>query len=152
MGAIAFSYPVSIVLNKFIFQIEYFQTLNFIAVFVILGISADNVFVFIDSWQQTEQYEKLNQDEDKYKNFQKRMNHTWRGATKAVSTTSFTTIMAFIATGFSKIMPISAFGFFAATLVAVNYVFAIVTFPACLIFFERHLAHRCRYRKFIGEK
>jgi predicted RND superfamily exporter protein len=151
MGAIAFSYPISIFVNRFIFQVDFFQTLNFIAVFVILGISADNVFVITDTWQQSGQYETLNPNEDKHKNFQKRMNHTWRGATKAVSTTSFTTIMAFIATGFSKIMPISAFGFFAATLVAVNYVFAIVTFPACLIFFERHLAHRCRYRKFIGD-
>ena len=148
MLAIGFSYPIAIFFNRFIFQVDFFQSLNFIAVFVILGISADNIFVFTDTWQQTLQYDLLNPDsENKYNNFQTRMNHTWRKATKAISTTSFTTAMAFLATGFSKIMPISAFGYFACILVIINYLFAIVTYPACLILFERYLAHRCRYRQ-----
>ena len=152
MIAIGFSYPIAIVINRFIFQVDFFQSLNFVAVFVILGISADNVFVFTDAWQQSGQHVLLNEDtENKYNNFQKRMNYTWRKATKAISTTSFTTAMAFLATGFSKIMPISAFGFFASVLVVVNYCFAIIVFPACLIIFERYLAHRCMYRKFIGD-
>mmetsp|Transcript_18887 Transcript_18887/g.21143 ORF Transcript_18887/g.21143 Transcript_18887/m.21143 type:complete len:150 (-) Transcript_18887:1851-2300(-) len=118
MGAIGFSYPITIFFNRFIFQVDFFQSLNFIAVFVILGISADNIFVFTDTWQQTLQFDLLNPDsEDKYKNFQTRMNHTWRKATKAISTTSCTTAMAFLATGLSSIMPISAFGFFASILV-----------------------------------
>lgn len=151
MLAIAFSYPLSIFFTKFIFQISYFQTLNFVAVFVILGISADNVFVFTDAWEQSLQYELLNQDkENKYNNLESRMNYTWRRASKAIFTTSFTTCMAFIATGVSKIMPISAFGYFAAVLVAINYLFAITTYPACLILFEKYLAHRCKYRKYIG--
>ena len=131
MLAIGFSYPIAIVINRFIFQVDFFQSLNFVAVFVILGISADNVFVFTDSWQQSGQYDLLNTDnKDRKNNFQKRMNYTWRKATKAISTTSFTTAMAFLSTGFSLIMPISAFGYFASVLVVVNYTFAIITFPA----------------------
>lgn len=150
MIAIAFSYPITIFIYRFIYQIDFFQSLNFVAVFVILGISADNVFVFIDTWQQSGQHEILNPDKvNRYNNFQTRMNHTWRKASKAISTTSLTTAMAFLATGFSKIMPISAFGFFATTLVVVNYAFAVIVFPCCIIIYERYLAHRCRYRKFI---
>ncbi|CAI2362894.1 unnamed protein product [Moneuplotes crassus] len=152
MAAIAFSYPISICLTRFVFQISFFQSLNLVAVFVILGISADNVFVFTDAWQQSGTYSPLNpDDEDRHNNFQPRMNYTWKKATKAISTTSLTTAIAFLATGFSKIMPISAFGYFASTLVIVNYLFAIVTFPACLIIFERYLSDKCRYRKFIGD-
>ena len=122
MIAIGFSYPIAIFINRFILQVDYFHSLNFVAVFVILGISADNVFVFTDAWQQSGHLKELNLDLDnRYNNFQRRMNYTWRKATKAISTTSFTTAMAFLATGFSKIMPISAFGFFASILVVVNY-------------------------------
>jgi len=151
MMAIALSFPVTILITRFIFQIDYFSSLNLIAIFVILGISADNVFVFMDSWNQSMQFELLNTDtENKYNNFQKRMNYTWRRATKAIFTTSLTTALAFLATGFSKIMPIAAFGYFACFLVLVNFTFAVVVFPALVILFERHLVHRCKYRKFIG--
>jgi len=93
----------------------------------------------------------LNEDtEHRFNNFQTRMNYTWKKATKAISTTSATTAMAFLATGLSKVMPISAFGFFSAILVVTNYLFAVITFPALLLFWERYIAHRCRYRKYIG--
>ena len=151
MISIAFSYPVSVCLSRYVFQISLFHALKFNVIFVILGISADNVFVFTDAWQQSGQHAILNPDPDnRFNNFQKRMNYTWRKATKAISTTSLTTAVAFLATGFSDIMPISAFGYFASIMVVVNYYFAVVTFPSFLILFERHLVHRCRYRKFIG--
>jgi len=152
MAFIGLTYPTAIFFSRFVFQVDFFQSMNFSAVFVILGIAADDVFVFTDAWQQSGQHAILNPDrENKYNNFQKRMNYTWRKAAKSITTTSLTTAMAFLATGFSDIMPISAFGFFASTLVMINFFFAITIFPALLIIFERYLAHRFMYRKYIGE-
>ena len=51
-------------------------------------------------------------------------------------TTSFTTCIAFIATAMSPLMPLSAFGLFAATAVLMNYVLAITVFPCLLIIWE----------------
>jgi hypothetical protein len=152
MFSIAISFPVTLLFSRYIFQIKYFSNLNLVAIFVILGISADNVFVFMDSWNQSKNYDILNADkENRLNNLQLRMNYTWRRATKAIFTTSFTTAMAFMATGFSQIMPIAAFGYFACCLVLANFLFAILTFPACVIIFERYLINRCKYRKFIGD-
>eukprot|EP01050_Picozoa_sp_SAG11_P031965 SAG11_NODE_10163_length_850_cov_1.961385_2_plen_153_part_01 len=50
----------------------------------------------------------------------------------AMLTTSFTTAVAFFATATSPVMPISAFGLYAATAVVMNYVLVMTVFP-CLI-------------------
>jgi len=48
MLGIALSYPTTVFINRFIMQITVFNFINYIAVFVILGIAADDVFVFTD--------------------------------------------------------------------------------------------------------
>jgi hypothetical protein len=48
MVGIGLSYPVSTFINRFIMQITVFNFINYIAIFVILGIAADDVFVFTD--------------------------------------------------------------------------------------------------------
>ena len=150
MVGIGFAYPLTIFINRFIFQITYFTVLNYVAVFVILGIAADDVFVFTDSWKQTATYKLLNDEDTKQKNLIKRMNYTWRRTSKAILTTSLTTFASFSATGFSRIMPISVFGFFSGTLVLAVYSFAITSYPCCVIIYERYLANKCRYRHCIG--
>lgn len=64
------------------------------------------------------------------------MAFTFRKATKAILATSSTTTAAFIATGFSKIMPISSFGYFAGILVPVNFALVCLYFPAVLMIYE----------------
>ena len=150
MIGIGFAYPLTIFINRFIFQITYFTVLNYVAIFVILGIAADDVFVFTDSWKQTATYKLLNDEDTKQKNLIKRMNYTWRRTAKAILTTSLTTCVSFYATGFSRIMPISAFGFFSGTLVIAVYSFAITSYPCCVIIFEKYLADKCKYRHYIG--
>lgn len=50
-----------------------------------------------------------------------------------VFNTSFTTAVAFIATGFSPLMPIATFGWYAATCVLMNYVFVITLMPPATV-------------------
>lgn len=68
---------------------------------------------------------------------------TFRRASKAMLATSSTTSAAFLATGFSSIMPISSFGIYAAILVPINYILVITFFPALLIIYEKKLKNSC---------
>lgn len=92
MVGIALSYPVTIFINRFILQITVFNFINYIAIFVILGIAADDVFVFTDGWKQSATFKELKEEGDtKQQWLLKRMNYTWRRTSKAILTTSVTT-------------------------------------------------------------
>jgi predicted RND superfamily exporter protein len=65
------------------------------------------------------------------------MAYTFRRAYKAILATSSTTAAAFLSNGFSTLMPVSAFGYFAFVIVPVNYVLIVFYFPAYLIHYER---------------
>ena len=147
MVGVFLSYPVTLFINRFIYQITFFMSLNFCSIFVVCGIAADDVFVFTDAWNQAGTYIQLNDPkDDKLTNLEKRMNYTWRRAFKSMLTTSCTTLVAFLATGFSRLMPISAFGFFASTLIFVNFFYANVTYPCFLILYEKYVKDRCKYK------
>lgn len=52
MFIIVISFPISLVVLKGIFRVTFFSSLHILAVFIILGIAADDIFVFIDAWRQ----------------------------------------------------------------------------------------------------
>lgn len=66
---------------------------------------------------------------------------TFRRASRAMLATSSTTSAAFLATGFSSIMPISSFGFYAGLLIPVNFLLVIMFFPAILVISETRFAN-----------
>ena len=70
---------------------------------------------------------------------QARLYWTYFRTAHAVFNTSFTTVMAFIATGISPIMPISTFGYYAATCIIMNYIFVLVYTPPIVIIWNRYL-------------
>jgi len=67
------------------------------------------------------------------------MSYTWKRAFRAMMVTSSTTSAAFLANYFSPIMPIKAFGMYAAIIVPVNYLLVIVYFPPAVIIHERYI-------------
>ena len=69
-------------------------------------------------------------------NQRRRMAYTFRRASKACLATSSTNAFAFLANGFSTLMPISAFGYFAFLIVPVNYGLIVFYFPAYLVIYE----------------
>ena len=52
MLQIFLSLPVSLFLYRVVLRIDYFETLQALAVFVILGVGADDIFVMVDAWVQ----------------------------------------------------------------------------------------------------
>ena len=64
--------------------------------------------------------------------------------------TSSTTCVAFLANYFSPIMPIKAFGIFAAIIIPVNFLLVIWIFPALIIFEDKYIKawfEKCCTRK-----
>lgn len=132
MSMILFSLPITLVIYRKIFAITNVSALHLCIVFVVLGISADNIFVLWDAWCQSATFAPL------ATSYNKRMAYTFRRAYKAILATSSTTAFAFLSNGFSSLMPISAFGYFAFFIVPVNYILIVFYFPAYIMVHEKY--------------
>lgn len=130
MVQILFSLPITCVIYRNILCITNLSVLHLMVLFVVLGVSADNIFVIWDAWRQS------NLLPDLRGNQKRRMAYTFRRTYKALLATSGTTAFAFLSNGFSSLMPVSAFGLFAFILVPINYILIVFYFPAFLIVYE----------------
>jgi predicted RND superfamily exporter protein len=137
MLEIIISLPIGIVVYSMIFGIKFVSGFHIIAIFIILGISADNFFVFKDAWEQAGTIQSL------MFNDQARMAYTYRRASKTMLATTTTTGVAFLATGMSPVMPVAAFGIFASSLVFTNFFLAITWLPAIIILHHKYIRYRC---------
>ena len=54
MMQILFSFPLSYFVYRFVFQVQYFSAFNILIVFIVLGIGADDLFVLVDAYKQSE--------------------------------------------------------------------------------------------------
>eukprot|EP00003_Mantamonas_plastica_P033189 TRINITY_DN937_c0_g1_i7.p1 TRINITY_DN937_c0_g1~~TRINITY_DN937_c0_g1_i7.p1 ORF type:complete len:810 (-),score=255.54 TRINITY_DN937_c0_g1_i7:111-2540(-) len=131
MLEILLSFPLAYIIYRVVFGITFFQALHSLAIFLILGVGADNIFVLFDAWMQAGLYPELKRDNEK------RMTWAFNRASKAMFVTSFTTMAAFLVTGTSNIMPIATFGIFAGFLIAANYYMVVTFYPAVIL--EWHL-------------
>lgn len=134
MLIIAFSFGTTGLICEYIVGMTYFNILSNFAVFVILGIAADDFFVFFDAWNQSGQFKGVKKDN------KKRLAFTLRRAARTMFMTSVTTSVAFLATFFSPIMPIRAFGIYSAILVPVLFILTCLILPAAVIIYENHFS------------
>mmetsp|Transcript_16142 Transcript_16142/g.18104 ORF Transcript_16142/g.18104 Transcript_16142/m.18104 type:complete len:977 (+) Transcript_16142:234-3164(+) len=133
MGQVICAFPVAFAVYHYVFQVHFFNMMELLSIFVILGIAADDIFVYLDAWDQSKQYDVLRNAPIR------RTSWVFMRAAKAMFITTFTTFCAFMATAISKIMPIAAFGIFSATLILVNYVMVVTNFAAWVVVRERCL-------------
>ena len=108
---------------------------------MILGIAADDIFVFCDAWRQSELITMIAGDE------KRRLAYAWKRSFRAIAVTSSTTAVAFLANAASDIRPIRAFGIFAAIIVPVNFFIVILMMPSVMIYHDKHFKEKCAYRK-----
>ena len=112
---------------------------HILSVFVVLGVGADDIFVFFDAWRQSATLPPPISS-----SVTSRLTFTLRRSTAAIFNTSFTTAIAFFATGVSPIMPLAAFGTYAALAIVMNYVLIVFWWPSVMMVWEIHL--RCAPR------
>jgi len=113
---------------RVILDCRYIGIFHVLSVFIILGIGADDVFVFIDTWKSSESMA--------FRDMAARMSFVYRRAASAMFTTSFTTMVAFVTSVFSPLLGVSTFGIFSALLVFVNFCSVIIFFPTVIITYE----------------
>ena len=127
---IMFSFSITAIVCEGIFRVTYYSNLHSLTIFIVLGIAADDIFVFIDAWRQSAFIPEFKNN--KYM----RMSYSWKRAVRAMAVTSSTTSVPFLANGFSPIMPIKAFGIYAAIIIPANYILVVFMFPPAVIWYE----------------
>jgi predicted RND superfamily exporter protein len=133
LGHVLISFPTTWCIYYLVFGIQYMGFLNFIALFVIMGIGADDIFVFVDAWKQS----KLVRDPKISGSIEGRLEWTYRRAGGAMLVTSITDACAFYANCINDITVVRIFGAFVGTMVIVNYLLVVTYFPAIVILWNR---------------
>mmetsp|Transcript_22409 Transcript_22409/g.33407 ORF Transcript_22409/g.33407 Transcript_22409/m.33407 type:complete len:822 (-) Transcript_22409:315-2780(-) len=135
MMQIVLSLPVTFVIYRNVYQIPYLSAFHFLTIFLVLGIGADDVFVFVDGWRLAKmdalKMTGGNARDPRY--LEDRMYAAYARTIEAVFNTSFTTIVAFLATIVSPLLPIQTFGVIAATAIFINFLFVITLTPAIVM-------------------
>ncbi|XP_076080756.1 protein dispatched homolog 1-like [Mytilus galloprovincialis] len=122
---------------------EYLGFFHVLAIFIILGIGADDLFVFYDSWRLTAF--------SSYPSLAHRLTEAYSKSCKSMLITSITTAVAFTASALSPLLATKSFGVFAAILVIYNYLSVIIFFPTVVMVY--HIKYEdwtwpcCRCRK-----
>jgi len=123
--------------NEGVFRNTFFNALHNVVVFIVLGIGADNIFVYTDGYMQTKSVPELEGDK------RRRLAYAFKRSARATATTSSTTSVAFLANAFSPIMPIQSFGIYAAVIIAANYLLIIMIYPSVVVWWEDNVEGRC---------
>ena len=129
------SFNIANLLYRIVLDYRYFGVFHVLSIFIILGIGADDIFVFTDTWKQSQGKQ--------FPSMAHRLDFVYRRAAKAMFITSFTTMVAFLSNVPSPLLAISSFGVFSAVLVFVNYCSVIVFFPAVIMMHEAHRKGKC---------
>ncbi|CAH1792445.1 unnamed protein product [Owenia fusiformis] len=114
---------------RVVFDFKYFGTFHILAMFIILGIGADDIFVFFDTWRISAHYE--------YPSLAHRVSDVYRKASAAMLFTSLTTAVAFFVGAGSPLLSLNSFGLFSGILVIVNYISVILFFPCVVVKYHK---------------
>ncbi|WAR18662.1 DISP1-like protein [Mya arenaria] len=100
---------------------KYIGFFHILTLFIILGIGADDIFVFYDVWRNTA-YEN-------YPSLAHRLSDAYRKSVFSMLFTSITTAVAFFASAISPLLATRSFGVFSGLVIIVNYTSVILYFP-----------------------
>jgi len=132
---ILFSFPITVCITEGIGGVTYVGSLQVIAIYMVLGIAADDIFVFIDAWKRS-----ANLSEEVFQGSkQKRMAYAFRSSARAMAITSSTTSVAFFANIFSPLLPIKTFGIFSGVIIPVNFFLVVMFMPPAAIIYEEYI-------------
>jgi len=69
MAQIVLTLPSALFFYRIVFRIPFFNQLHILAIYLVLGIGADDIFVFVDAWKQSKEH---------YSHSADRLDYTWR--------------------------------------------------------------------------
>jgi len=136
---IFFSIPVAWFLFTVVFQIKYFSTLNTLALFIVAAIGADDIFIFMDAYKQSQYHLDILTD------LETRMSWVYRRTGTAMAITSATTCAAFLCTLITPLSSIQSFGVFAACVIFIDYVLVMSLFCTAVVIYHDRFESRARF-------
>jgi preprotein translocase subunit SecF len=122
-----------------IFNPKGVQFMQLLAVFMILGIGADDVFVLNDAWQQAKAALLEEGKNEGAASVSRIFRFAYRRAFSAMLATTATTSLAFLFGIMNAVPAIRDFCIFAAIIVICDFLFCITFFAASVAFFERYM-------------
>eukprot|EP00193_Tetraselmis_chui_P008423 CAMPEP_0177769562 /NCGR_PEP_ID=MMETSP0491_2-20121128/10397_1 /TAXON_ID=63592 /ORGANISM="Tetraselmis chuii, Strain PLY429" /LENGTH=1003 /DNA_ID=CAMNT_0019286597 /DNA_START=224 /DNA_END=3235 /DNA_ORIENTATION=- len=134
MLQVIFSFVLAIFVCKLIFQVSYMDMMIVLIIFVTLGIGADDVFVFVDAFKQSEAVPSA------CGTLLDRIDYTLHRSSKAIFITSLTTMVAFLMTSVSDLINIQAFGIFAGMNILFLFTLTILLMPPAVVIWERRFS------------
>jgi len=132
---IFFSIPVGWFLFTVVFQIKYFAFLNSLSLFIVAAIGADDIFIFMDAYQQSARVKV-------WPDLETRMSWVYRRTGTAMAITSATTCTAFLCTLITPLVQIQSFGIFAALVILMDYVLVMTLFCTSVIIYHNKYESR----------
>ncbi|KAL7467681.1 hypothetical protein ACHAXS_007918 [Conticribra weissflogii] len=125
---IILSFPLAYFVYYFIARLVFFPFLNFIGIFVVFALGADDVFVAVDKWKNA-------RHELPYGTTEQVAALALPDAAYAMLLTSTTTAAAFFATAICPVGPIVCFAVFCGLLITFDYLMNIfLVFPALCLY------------------
>ena len=134
MLGVTASIPITLWIYKDCIGIDHVSILNFLSLFVIMGIGADDMFVFFDTYEVVAHEDPSGELE---KDTPARLARTFSRAIAAMSVTSVSTAASFFANYVSSLPVIREFGIFMGLVVVVNFVIIVIYFPSLVIIADK---------------
>ena len=131
MLEICMSLPIGLWVYTYVFGIEYFDTICALALYIVMAIGADDVFIWFDAYKQSA-YEAS----EISGSLETRFIWAWHKAASAMLVTSLTTCVAFFATATSPLLSIKSFGYYTAFVIFLDYIYVITWLPAATILYN----------------
>lgn len=128
---IILSFPLAFFVYTFIGGLDFFPFLNFIGVFVVFALGADNIFVATDKWKNARlEYPTAS--------VQYIAAVALPDAAGAMFLTTLTTAIAFFGTAICPVAPIKMFAIFCGLLIMFDYILCVLlVFPALCVYGNR---------------
>jgi hypothetical protein len=125
---IVLSFPLAFFVYTFICGLVFFPFLNFIGVFVVFALGADDIFVAVDKWKNTRiMHPKASAEEIAA--------IALPDTAGAIFLTTITTAIAFFGTAICPVPPIRCFAVFCGLLIICDYLMCVLlVFPALCIY------------------
>jgi hypothetical protein len=136
MMEIVMSLPIAFALWV-LFLGNLISQLQIMAIYVIIGIGADDVFIFYDAWLQS-----AHAGPGVSSSIERRFAYAYRRSAAAMFVTTCTTCGSFLAGSLSKIPYVSQFCTFTAVVVLVDYLLCISFFATSVVLWEKFMARR----------
>ncbi|XP_071502305.1 protein dispatched homolog 1-like [Diadema antillarum] len=128
---------VAYFLYKTVFRLPFFPYINILATVLIIGIGADDCFVFVDIWKLTK-----NNTVNRGKNLESVFRETLRHASATMFVTSLTTSSALYAGIVNSITAIRCFSVFAGTAILVNFILTLTWIPAAVVIHDKYFLNK----------